>query len=127
MNADMLEGQWKQLKGDAKIWWGKTIADPATEIEGHWDKLKGSLQEQKGATQEAIDEEVAKFKEARERFSQKMKEEKDEIVAKWNKLTHKDVDDTQGSMEALSGKIQEAYGVGEEDANAQVKSYLSEF
>ena len=41
MNYDTLQGQWKQLKGEAKIRWGKLTDDDFDQIEGNADKLAG--------------------------------------------------------------------------------------
>ena len=30
MNKDILEGQWKQIQGEAKSWWGKLTDDDLT-------------------------------------------------------------------------------------------------
>ena len=38
MNSDILEGQWKQLKGTIKDKWGKLTDDDLDRIEGNYDK-----------------------------------------------------------------------------------------
>lgn len=44
----ILEGRWKQLKGEAKRMWGKLTDDDLDRAEGNKDKLVGSLQERYG-------------------------------------------------------------------------------
>ncbi len=44
----ILEGRWKQLKGEAKRAWGKLTDDDWDRAEGNRDKLVGSLQERYG-------------------------------------------------------------------------------
>jgi hypothetical protein len=39
MNAEILKGQWKEIKGDIKAKWGKLTDDDLTEIEGKEEKL----------------------------------------------------------------------------------------
>ena len=34
MNADILKGKWKEIKGEAKQKWGKLTDDDLTQIEG---------------------------------------------------------------------------------------------
>jgi uncharacterized protein YjbJ (UPF0337 family) len=44
----ILEGRWKQLKGEAKRAWGKLTDDDWDRAEGNSDKLVGALQERYG-------------------------------------------------------------------------------
>ena len=44
----ILEGRWKQLKGEAKRMWGKLTDDDLDRAGGNRDKLVGSLQERYG-------------------------------------------------------------------------------
>jgi uncharacterized protein YjbJ (UPF0337 family) len=48
MNADVLKGQWKQLKGDIKMRWNKLTDDDVDVIDGAREKLEGRLQERYG-------------------------------------------------------------------------------
>jgi uncharacterized protein YjbJ (UPF0337 family) len=48
MHDDVFEGRWKQLKGDAKRFWGKLTDDDLDKAEGNKDKLVGALQERYG-------------------------------------------------------------------------------
>jgi len=62
MNADTLKGQWHQLKGEAKVRWGRLTNDELDQIEGHAEKLVGLLQERYGyERQKAQDEGDAFF------------------------------------------------------------------
>jgi uncharacterized protein YjbJ (UPF0337 family) len=45
VNQDSLAGQWKQMRGDLKSWWGKLTDDDLEWIGGQKDKLIGALQE----------------------------------------------------------------------------------
>lgn len=58
MNSDVFAGKWKQMKGQAKEWWGKLTDDDLTQIEGSQDKLVGVLQERYGYTKERAEEEI---------------------------------------------------------------------
>lgn len=57
MNNNIFEGKWKQVRGQAKEWWGKLTDDDLDKVEGKFDKLVGLLQEKYGYTeQQAKDE-----------------------------------------------------------------------
>jgi len=57
MNDDILEGQWKQVKGSIRNWWGKLTDDDVDRIAGKSEKLVGVLQERYGWTKERANEE----------------------------------------------------------------------
>ena len=58
MNSDTLSGQWKQLKGSAKVRWAKLTDDDLMSTEGNYDKLVGSIQERYGYARERAEDEV---------------------------------------------------------------------
>ena len=53
MNLDRIEGNWKQLKGNAKHQWGRLIDDQFLAMEGKRDQLAGIIQESNGIAREA--------------------------------------------------------------------------
>ncbi|SPQ00901.1 conserved hypothetical protein [Candidatus Sulfobium mesophilum] len=59
MNADILKGQWKEIKGEIKAQWGKLTDNDLTEIEGKEEELLGFLQKKYGY---ANDEAAQKYK-----------------------------------------------------------------
>jgi uncharacterized protein YjbJ (UPF0337 family) len=68
MNADVFEGQWKQMRGELRSWWGKLTDDDLEKIGGKKDKLVGVLQEKYGYTRAAAQQEVDRhFREYDER------------------------------------------------------------
>jgi len=67
MNADILEGEWKQMRGQVKGWWGKLTDDDLDRAEGKADRLVGLLQEKYGYSREKAEEEFnRRLKEAKE-------------------------------------------------------------
>jgi uncharacterized protein YjbJ (UPF0337 family) len=58
MNADVLKGKWKQLRGEVKTWWGNLTDDDFDQIDGERDKLVGRLQERYGYAKERAEAEV---------------------------------------------------------------------
>ena len=61
MNEDILEGKWKQLRGQVKETWGELTDDEIDEINGRRDKLVGKLQEKYGYAREEAEDEVDDF------------------------------------------------------------------
>jgi uncharacterized protein YjbJ (UPF0337 family) len=60
MNKDILEGKWKQVRGEAKAWWGKLTDDDLDRAAGKFDVLAGILQEKYGYSRERAAEEIDK-------------------------------------------------------------------
>jgi len=58
MNQDIFAGQWKQMRGTLKAWWGKLADDDVERIGGQKDKLVGLIQEKYGQTREQAQHEV---------------------------------------------------------------------
>jgi uncharacterized protein YjbJ (UPF0337 family) len=52
MNADQLQGKWKQLKGNAKQRWAKFTDDDWQAIAGKRDVFVGRIQERYGIARE---------------------------------------------------------------------------
>ena len=57
MNNNIFEGKWKQMRGQAKVWWSKLTDDDLGKVDGHYDKLIGLLQEKYGYTKQQAEEE----------------------------------------------------------------------
>jgi uncharacterized protein YjbJ (UPF0337 family) len=60
MNNDVFEGKWKQMRGQAKEWWGKLTDDDLDKVNGKLDQLIGLLQEKYGYTRQQAEEEYEK-------------------------------------------------------------------
>ena len=60
MNKDVLEGKWKQVRGEARAWWGKLTDDDLDRAAGKIDVLAGVLQEKYGYSREHAVEEIEK-------------------------------------------------------------------
>lgn len=58
INRDTLAGQWKQLRGTVKSWWGRLTDDDFDRIAGQKDRLVGTLQEKYGYTRDMAQREV---------------------------------------------------------------------
>lgn len=62
MTSDRLEGNWKQLKGEAKKRWGKLTDDDLDVIEGERDKLVGRIQERYGIARDEAEKQVKEWR-----------------------------------------------------------------
>jgi uncharacterized protein YjbJ (UPF0337 family) len=60
MNKDIVEGKWKQVRGEAKSWWGKLTDDDLDRAAGKFEVLAGLLQEKYGYTRERAADEIDK-------------------------------------------------------------------
>ncbi len=58
MNEDIIKGQWKQVRGKCKAWWGKLTDDDLDVIDGKRDQLIGKLQERYGFSKAKASQEV---------------------------------------------------------------------
>ena len=61
MNADVLKGQWHQLKGEVKSKWGKLTDDDLDRASGDTEKLIGRIQERYGYARDQAKREVDDF------------------------------------------------------------------
>jgi uncharacterized protein YjbJ (UPF0337 family) len=60
MNKDIFEGKWKQVRGEAKLWWGKLTDDDLDKVGGQFDVFAGLLQEKYGYSREQAEAEIEK-------------------------------------------------------------------
>jgi uncharacterized protein YjbJ (UPF0337 family) len=61
MNADIIKGNWKQIKGKIKEKWGKLTDDDLDVIEGKRDQLIGRIQERYGLSKDEAEKQVDDF------------------------------------------------------------------
>jgi uncharacterized protein YjbJ (UPF0337 family) len=61
MNENILEGKWKQLRGEIRQRWGELTDDEVDQIAGKRDKLAGILQERYGYTQLEAEQQIDDF------------------------------------------------------------------
>ena len=55
---DVLAGNWKQLHGNMKEWWGDLTDDDVTKIDGKRENLVGVLQTRYGYAKDKAETEV---------------------------------------------------------------------
>lgn len=127
MNNTQITGKLNQLKGNTKIWWGKTTGDRLVELDGNKDKMVGYLQEKKGMFEADAKKEIAKFEAAKHALENRIEEVNSDIKTKWNKLTNDDLTDINGNLEALANKLKSKYNKTQEEAETQIKEFMSKF
>jgi uncharacterized protein YjbJ (UPF0337 family) len=60
VNKDILEGKWKQIRGEAKAWWAKLNDADLDRAAGKFEVLAGILQEKYGYSRQRAAEEIDK-------------------------------------------------------------------
>ncbi|MDO8906753.1 CsbD family protein [Hydrogenophaga sp.] len=58
MNWDTIQGNWKQLTGQAKQKWGKLTDDDLQVVAGHRDQLAGKIQERYGIAKDEAEAQI---------------------------------------------------------------------
>lgn len=58
MNEEIFAGQWRQLKGTLRSWWGNLSDDDLEWVAGQKDRLVGLIQEKYGWTRDQAQAEV---------------------------------------------------------------------
>jgi uncharacterized protein YjbJ (UPF0337 family) len=61
MNKDVLEGNWKQFKGEVQKQWGKLTDDQLDQIQGSQEKLLGQLQESYGLSRDEAEKQYKEW------------------------------------------------------------------
>ncbi len=58
MNKDIIEGNWKQMKGAAQEKWGDLTNDVLDQVNGSREKLMGAIQESYGYARDEAEKQV---------------------------------------------------------------------
>jgi uncharacterized protein YjbJ (UPF0337 family) len=61
MNEDILQGKWKQIRGEVQSLWGRLTNDDLDRIQGSSDKLAGKLQEHYGYSRQEAERAITDF------------------------------------------------------------------
>lgn len=61
MNRDIVEGNWKQLRGMVTAFWGNLTEDPKLVLSGERIDLAGRLQESYGVTKDEAEQQIRAF------------------------------------------------------------------
>ncbi|MBN1136156.1 MAG: CsbD family protein [Anaerolineae bacterium] len=57
MNRDIVEGKWKQMRGQVREWWGKLTDDELEQVGGKADQVIALLQQKYGYSREQAEQE----------------------------------------------------------------------
>lgn len=61
MNKDIVQGNWKKLKGSVEKQWGKLTGDMLDQIDGDREKLLGEIQRNYGVARDEAERQVRTF------------------------------------------------------------------
>ncbi|WP_109465940.1 CsbD family protein [Albibacillus kandeliae] len=61
MNWDIVEGNWKQLKGSVQEKWGDLTNDDLDRVQGNRQKLAGLIQEKYGLAKDEAERQIDDF------------------------------------------------------------------
>ncbi len=61
MNDDIAKGNWKQMRGQMRQWWGRLTDDDFEQAAGKKDVLIGKLQERYGYNKQQAEKEVDRY------------------------------------------------------------------
>lgn len=76
VNQDMMQGKWKEIKGEIKTLWGKLTDDELDKTSGNLESIAGIIQQRYGNKKEEIQD---KLHSVISKFSEKAKDVKKSI------------------------------------------------
>ena len=141
MNNDEFEGKWKQVRGQAKVWWGKLTDDDLEQVGGKFDRFIGLIQEKYGHTRENVENEfnkrMAEYEASQKKSNDptptqdilegKWKQMRGQAKEWWGKLTDDDLDKAAGKSDQLVGLLQEKYGYTRAHAEDEFNKRMAEY
>jgi uncharacterized protein YjbJ (UPF0337 family) len=72
MNRDVFEGKWKEMRGQAKVWWGKLTDDDLEQTGGKAEQMIGLIQQKYGYSREKAEQEFdQRLREAKADYKKK--------------------------------------------------------
>ena len=61
MNRDIIEGNWKQIRGKIKAKWGKLTDNELDAIDGDYEELCGRIQKAYGLSRDQTERDLAQL------------------------------------------------------------------
>lgn len=61
MNKDIIQGNWKEIKGRVRQTWGEFTDDEVEHMKGSYEELEGAIQKKYGYNKERTKKELDKF------------------------------------------------------------------
>ncbi len=120
MNKDILQGEWKEVKGAVKSWWGNLTNDEVEETAGEQVKFEGLLQKKFGKSKEEAIKEVNDFLKTNHAIKGNAKIAEGYFKNKWGSLTGSDVTQIKGTLESVAGYAQKYVGVEGEKLRKEI-------
>lgn len=110
MNEVNLKEQWDQIKNDISVWWEDLTKEEVEKINGEAEKLEALIQEKMNTSREQAKKEVEKFFTTHQVVNGEWNQLKGSAQYLWGKLSGSDIDQVEGTLTNLFGKLQERYG-----------------
>jgi len=111
INAQELQGQWNQLKGQVKEKWGQLTDDDLNVSGGNFDQVIGKIQQRTGEGREAIEKFLGNLTSG---GASTISQAADKVREKWGQLSDDDLTIQGGNVDQLIGRIQQKTGEGRE-------------
>jgi uncharacterized protein YjbJ (UPF0337 family) len=64
MNWDVIQGKWREFKGQVKQHWAELTNDDLDQIDGRREELVGRLQQRYGYAKDEAEREIDKFQDS---------------------------------------------------------------
>ncbi len=61
MNRDIIQGNWKMVRGKIKSQWGKLTDDELNQIEGNYEQLCGRIQKAYGLSRDQVEHDISRL------------------------------------------------------------------
>jgi uncharacterized protein YjbJ (UPF0337 family) len=61
MNKDVIEGNWKELKGKVQAKWGDLTDDQLDKIQGNRNQLAGAIQKNYGIARDEAEKQIREW------------------------------------------------------------------
>ncbi|MEL7118460.1 MAG: CsbD family protein [Bacteroidota bacterium] len=124
MNSEVLKNHWDQLKNEITTWWDDLTKEDLEKINGEIEKLEEVVQEKMNTSSEQAKKEVEKFFQTQQVFKGEWNQLKGSAQHLWGKLTGSDLDQVEGTLTNLFGKLQEKYGKTAEEAKNEIIDWI---
>jgi uncharacterized protein YjbJ (UPF0337 family) len=129
VTKEQIKSNWSQLQERVRAQWGKLTNDDLDEIAGNRKLLAGKIQQQYGLTAEEAEQQVNNWKYVNkqpinwDKIQHNWGQCRGMIKRHWNKLTNDDLDIIQGNPTILEMRLQERYGIAQEEARKQIQQW----
>ena len=102
MNQDIMNGKWKEIKGEIRKMWGNVTGDELEQVKGDMTSISGLIQQRYGHKKEEVSEKLsdlaARFKTKFEAPQDDLKDTADKTIADVKDFAAKKTKDTKDAL-----------------------------